>query len=218
MPDMLFQLGSRLTEGLAIEKALEEVGESMKDTEIGDFLANIMEKLRRSGLGLEELMFSDDAGILTRHPSRKLRATMKLVIETVSKNPEIAGSMLMSMSNHMRELVNTDKDMQVKLRSTIDSMKNTALFFAPVIMGVTVGLYRLLSQTFGEMQGSQPIPDFYFIMVMGIYLLMTVAVIIAFCSGIENGRGKWQADVAVALPVSAIVFSITSLGALMAFG
>lgn len=218
MPDMLFQLGSRLTEGLAIEKALEEVADSMKDTEIGNFLANLMEKLRRSGLGLEELMFSDDTGMLTRHPSRKLRATMKLVVEAASKNPEMAGSMLMSMSNHMRELANTDKDMQVKLRSTIDSMRNTALFFAPVIMGVTVGLYGLLSQTFGEMQGTQSIPEFHFIMIMGVYLLMTVAIIIAFCSGIENGRGKWQSEVAIALPVSAIVFSITSLGALMAFG
>ncbi len=218
MPDMLFQLGSRLTEGLAIEKALEEVADSMKDTEIEKFLSCLMEKLRRSRLGLEELMFSDEAGILTRHPSRKLRATMKLVVEASGKNPEMAGSMLMSMSNHMRELANTNKDMQVKLRSTIDSMRNTALFFAPVIMGVTVGLYRLLSQTFGEMNAGQSIPEFHFIMVMGVYLLMTVAIIIAFCSGIENGRGKWQRDVAVALPVSAIIFSITSLGALMAFG
>lgn len=218
MPDMLFQLGSRLTEGLAIERALEEVADSMKGTEIGNFISDLMEKLRRSGLGLEELMFSDETGVLARHPSKKLRATMKLVVEAASKNPEIAGSMLMSMSNHMRALANTDRDMRVKLRSTIDSMKNTALFFAPIIMSVTVGLYQLLSQTFGEMQGSQSIPEFHFIIIMGVYLLMTVAVIIAFCSGIENGKGKWMPDVAAALPVSAIIFGVTSLGALLAFG
>ena len=218
MPDMLFQLGSRLTEGKAIERALEDVALSMDGTESGNFLARLISSLRRSGMGLEELLFSAESGILTKHPSRKLRATMKLVVEASEKNPEIAGAMLMSMSNHMRELANTDKDMRVKLRSTIDSMKNTALLFAPLIMGVTVGLYRLLSQTFGEMNSTQSMPESYFIMVMGLYLLMTVAIIISFCSGIENGRGKWRPDVAVALPVSATIFSITSLGALLAFG
>ncbi len=218
MPDMLFQLGSRLTEGKAIERALEDVAQSMDGTEVGNFLSKLIGKLRRSGMGLEELLFSGESGILTNHPSRKLKATMRLVIESSEKNPEIAGTMLMSMSNHMRELANTDKDMRVKLRSTIESMRSTALFFAPVIMGVTVGLYRLLSQTFGEMNGAQAMPESYFIMVMGLYLLMTVAIIISFCSGIENGKGKWKPDVAVALPVSAIIFSVTSLGALMAFG
>ena len=218
MPDMLFQLGSRLTEGKAIERALEDVALSMDGTESGIFLSRVISSLRRSGMGLEELLFSAESGILTKHPSRKLRATMKLIVEASEKNPEIAGTMLMSMSNHMRELANTDKDMRLKLRSTIDSMKNTALLFAPIIMGVTVGLYRLLSQTFGEMNGAQSMPEPYFIMVMGLYLLMTVAIIVAFCSGIENGRGKWKPDVAVALPVSAIIFSFTSLGALLAFG
>jgi len=217
MPDMLFQLGSRLTEGLAIEKALEDIAETMKDTEMGDFLSGMVITLGRSGMGLDEFLFSEESGMLANHPSRKLKATMKLVVEASEKNPEIAGSMLMSMSNHMRDLANTDRDMRVKLRSTIDSMRNTALFFAPVIMGVTVGLYRLLSQTFGEIQGTQTIPEFHFIMIMGIYLLMTVAIIIAFCSGIENGKNKWQPDVALALPVSAIIFSLTSLGALLAF-
>ena len=218
MPDMLFQLGSRLTEGKAIERALEDVALSMDGTESGIFLSRVISSLRRSGMGLDELLFSAESGILTKHPSRKLRATMKLIVEASEKNPEIAGTMLMSMSNHMRELANTDKDMRLKLRSTIDSMKNTALLFAPIIMGVTVGLYRLLSQTFGEMNGAQSMPEPYFIMVMGLYLLMTVAIIVAFCSGIENGRGKWKPDVAVALPVSAIIFSFTSLGALLAFG
>ncbi len=218
MPDMLFQIGSRMAEGLAIERALEEVGQSMDGTQAGDFLLGLVNGLGRSGRGLEEYLFSDDGGIMPPHPSRKLKATMRLMVEASKKNPETAGKLLMSMSNHMRELSKTDRELKVKMRATIDSMRNTALFFAPVIMGVTVGLYHLLNSTFEEMQGQEGMPDFLFVSVMGTYLLLTVAIIIVFCSGIEKGRSRWREDLAFSLPVSAMIFSISSLGALLAFG
>ncbi|MBA3044961.1 MAG: type II secretion system F family protein [Candidatus Thermoplasmatota archaeon] len=218
MPDMLFQLGSRLGEGLALERAIEDVSRTMADTEIGEFLGDVLARMRRSGAGLSGVLFSRDIGILNTHPSRKLRAAMRLVVEAAGKDPDMAGSILITMSNHMRELANSDKDMRLKLRSTIDSMKNTAILFAPVIMGVTVGLYSLLSRTFGEMNGAETMPAPLFIMIIGIYLLMTVATIMYFCAGIEHGRGRWKRDAGIALPVAALIFCVCSLGALMAFG
>jgi len=218
MPDMLFQLGSRLGEGQALERALDDVAVTMAGTEIGEFLGGALARMRRSGTGLGEILFNAEDGILNNHPSRKLRASMRLIIEAAAKDPETAGTILIAMSNHMRDLANSDKEMRLKLRSTIDSMKNTAILFAPVIMGVTVGLYKLLADTFGDMNGAATMPAPYFILIIGIYLLATVATIMYFCSGIEHGRGRWKRDTAVALPVAAIIFCITSLGALMAFG
>jgi Flp pilus assembly protein TadB len=218
MPDMLFQLGSRLGEGMALERALEDVARTMKDTEMGEFLGDVLSRLRRSGAGINDVLFSSTMGLMPKHPSRKLGAAMRLVVESAGKDPETAGSILITMSNHMRDLANSDKDMRMKLRSTIDSMKNTAILFAPVIMGVTVGLYALLSQTFSEMNGAVTMPAPYFIMVIGIYLLMTVATIMYFCSGIEHGRGRWKRDTGLAMPVAAIIFCVCSLGALLAFG
>ena len=217
MPDMLFQLGSRLGEGMALERALEDVARTMKDTEMGDFLGDLISRLRRSGAGINDVLFSGTFGIMPKHPSRKLGAAMRLVVESAGKDPETAGNILINMSNHMRDLANSDKDMRMKLRSTIDSMKNTAILFAPVIMGITVGLYALLSQTFSEMNGTETMPTPRFIMIIGIYLLMTVVTIMSFCSGIEHGRGRWKRDTGIALPVAAIIFCVCSLGALLAF-
>jgi Flp pilus assembly protein TadB len=218
MPDMLFQLGSRLGEGLALERALEDVSRTMRDTEMGKFLAEVLSRLRRSGAGISDVLFSGSFGLMPRHPSRKLRAAMRLVVEAAAKDAETAGNILITMSNHMRDLANSDKEMRLKLRSTIDSMKNTAILFAPVIMGVTVGLYALLSQTFGEMNGAETMPTPYFILVIGVYLLMTVTTIMYFSSGIEHGRGRWKRDTGMALPVAAVIFCVCSLGALLAFG
>ncbi len=218
MPDMLFQLGSRLGEGVALEKALEDAAETMAGTEMGGYLGSIIARMRRSGQGLEDVLFSPSNGMMTHHPSRKLRAAMRLTVEAARKDAETAGSILITMSNHSRDLANSDREVRLKLRSTIDSMKNTAILFAPVIMGVTVGLYALLSRTFAEMNGSVPMPAPYFIMIIGIYLLLTVGTIMYFCSGIEHGRGRWKRDTAIALPVAAIIFCVTSIGALMAFG
>jgi Flp pilus assembly protein TadB len=218
MPDMLFQLGSRLGEGRSLESALEDVSRTMRDTEMGVFLSDVLARTRRSGAGLHETLFAGRNGMLVRHPSAKLRATMRLVTEAAAKDQETVSGMLMTMSNHMRDLSASDKDMRLKLRSTIDSMRNTALLFAPVIMGVTVGLYGLLSGTFSEMNGSEAMPTPHFIAVIGVYLLATVATMTYFCSGIEKGKGRWRRDTAAALPVAAMIFCVTSVSALLAFG
>ncbi len=217
MPDMLFQIGSRLGEGTALEKAIEDVSATMSGTEAGIFLAEVLSKMRRGGGSLGDVLFSVN-GMAARHPSSKLRAAMRLMTEATAKDSETAGGMLIAMSNHMRELASSDRDMRIKLRSTVDSMKNTAVLFGPVIMGVTVGLYGLLSETFSDMNGSAAMPTPCFVMIIGIYLLTTVATIMYFCSGIERGRGHWKGDVAAALPVSALIFCAVSLGSLMAFG
>jgi len=217
IPDMLFQMGSRLGEGQALERAMEDVAETLSGTEIGNFLADVLARMRRSGNSLGDVLFSDE-GTVTVHPSMKLRAALRLTVEAAGKDPEIAAGMLITMSNHMRELASSDREMRIKLRSTVDSMKNTAILFGPVIMGVTVGLYGLLSETFSGMNGSAAMPAPYFIIIIGIYLLATVATIMYFCSGIERGRGHWRRDVATALPLSAMIFCAASLGSLMAFG
>ncbi len=217
IPDMLFQLGSRLGEGQALERAIEDAAETLSGTEIGNFLVSILARMRRGGNSLGDVLFSDD-GIVAVHPSRKLRAALRLAVEAAGKDPETAAGMLITMSNHMRELASSDREMRIKLRSTVDSMKNTAILFGPVIMGVTVGLYGLLSETFSGMNGSAAMPTPYFIMIIGIYLMATVATIMYFCSGIERGRGHWKRDVATALPLSAMIFCAASLGSMMAFG
>ena len=76
MPDMLFQLGSRLSEGQALERAMEDVARSMDGTEMGEFLARAVGRMKRSGQALSVAILSPDEGILASYPSRKLFGTM----------------------------------------------------------------------------------------------------------------------------------------------
>jgi Flp pilus assembly protein TadB len=219
MPDMMFQLGARLVEGLALEAALEEVAVSMEGSEIGRFLSESIGKMKLSGQSLNDVLLSKN-GLLEKYKSRKLAATMKLILDSAEKDQQTAGDILITMSNHMRDLSKADKEMRLKLRSTVDSMRATALIFAPVIMGVTVGLYSLLGTAFSEMNGTDIMPVPIFTAIIGIYLIFTIITIIYFCSGIENGRSKADASrqIGAALPLATLIFFATSLGALMAFG
>ncbi len=220
MPDMLFQLGSRLSEGQALERAMEDVARSMDGTEMGEFLARAVGRMKRSGQALSVAILSPDEGILVSYPSRKLFGTMKLVIDSAEKDPQAAGRTMISMSNHMRDLANTDREMRLRLRSTVDSMRSTALLFAPVIMGVTIGLYSLLGRTFGDVNGGDIIPVPLFIMLIGVYLMFSVATIIYFCTGIEKGRSKTEMSrqIGMAIPLATTIFCAIALGALMMFG
>jgi len=106
-----------------------------------------------------------------------------------------------------------EHDIKTSLKSSVDSMKATGMIFAPLVMGVTAGLYFLLSGVFGGFgQGPQMIPPYLFLLVIGIYLLLTVVIIIYFCTGIEHGADKIERkyQTAFGIPVALLVFTVAT--------
>jgi hypothetical protein len=83
-PDALFQLGSRIAEGLPLEVALEKTAETMKGTLVADIFRRTAYILQITRTTLEEALFGS-MGVLRDHPSRAIKATMKTVTETVKK-------------------------------------------------------------------------------------------------------------------------------------
>ena len=65
--------------------------------------------------------------------------------------------------------------------------------FAPPIMGVTVGLFALLSRTFADAgEGVEMMPIWLFAAVVGVYLVLMVLVISHFCPGCSTATTTWS--------------------------
>jgi len=97
-------------------------------------------------------------------------------------------------------------------------MKATGVIFAPMVMGVTVALYAFLSNTFLDLQDVLPtamIPVPAFQLILGVYLMITVVVIMYFVAGIEWGEDWVERKFLVgsALPIAVLIFSLTAVGA-----
>lgn len=222
-PDAIFQLGSRVGEGMPVEAAMAKAAEMMKDTEAAALFDRIALALRLTRSTLDEVLFGRK-GLLVDFPSRTVTATMRMVVESVKKDSLAAGQTIVGMSHYLRDLKKLDSDIRVQLGSVMDTMRTTAMFFAPLVMGITAALFMVLSTvTQGiDLGGAaqlglsvavkESVPAPLFTLIIGVFLLLTVTIIMFFTSGIRCGPDpvELKYEIGTAIPVAMAVFTLAT--------
>jgi Flp pilus assembly protein TadB len=220
-PDALFQLGSRIGEGMPVETAMAMSSETLKGTEAAALFSRIAFELRLTRSTLDEVLFGK-RGILADFPSRTVAASMRMVVESVKKDSAAAGQAVVGISHYLKDLRKLDSDIRIQLGSVMDTMRTTAIFFAPLVMGITAALFMVLSTVTrgidlggaGELGLSvavkESVPAPLFTLIIGAYLLLTVTIIMYFTSGIRSGPDPVQRryEIGTALPVAMAVFTL----------
>jgi len=198
-PEALFQLGNRIAEGKPIETALERTASTMKNTLIAKLFGKISYNLQVTRSSLKNVLYGP-SGLLTRSPARTVKNTMHTVVEASTKDPKTAGKTIMLISNYLSELKKVEKELRERLEEVTGMMTQTAIFIAPLVMGVTVILYQLLAvnlQTYDmpkEMNvelfgfGQNTISPMVLAVSIGIYLIQLMLVVGYFVSRIEFGK------------------------------
>jgi Flp pilus assembly protein TadB len=227
-PDALFQLGSRIAEGKPIEHALEKTANSMEGTEISTVFRKISYHIQISRAPLRDALFGMK-GVLRDSHSRTIKATMRTVVESVKKDAATAGAIIINFSNYLRELKKVEHDTETRMNQVMTMMVSTAMIFAPIVMGITVSLYFMLSRILGEIPplggggmaglgfgvapagagfGSTIAPEI-FSLIIGIYLVITVIIIVYFVAGIRHGEDMIERKVLIGngVPIALIVYT-----------
>ncbi len=209
-PDALFQLGTRMSEGSPPERAMLETASSMKDAHISGLLLKAHYRTMVFGHTHEAALFGDK-GLLLDLPSTMISATMRSFVEIASKDSVKAGQMIVKTAEHLKDLQRLKEETGRKLRTSTDSMKMTALFFSPVVMGVTFSLYCLLVDTFGRVGSSGYLmgPD-QFLVILGLYIVLMAGIVLYFVSGIERSESiERDYSVGTGVIISAAVFTLS---------
>ncbi len=225
LPDALFQLGSRIVEGAPLELAMQTVGEVLATEDVGRELTDISYRLQISKKPAEDILFGDD-GYLTNHPSALLRSTMGIVIRSTSKDAITAGKIIIETSNYVRDLKKAESDIRIAMTEQVSNMQNTAVIFGPVSLGITTSMYLLMMNTFegmnlssmGDSQMSmfdprKAIPLWGFSMIIGMYLILSLLVIIYFSTGILYGDDNVERKhtMSRAIPVALLIYAVSFL-------
>lgn len=209
-PDALFQLGSRIAEGIPPEAAFKKTADSMKGTDIGELLEKITCTLQINRLPLESALFGGD-GVLEGYPSKTIRATMKTVVELTKKDPKEGGKTIVQISRYLRDMEEMDHEIRSRLSQSVGMMKGTAMVFAPVVMGVVSSLYFMLQDIFTQISNIEMISPSGFTGVLGIYLILMGMVITYFTSGIKSRLDlvEFKFDLGIVISVSITIFSVS---------
>jgi Flp pilus assembly protein TadB len=216
LPDALFQIGSRVADGMALEPAIRRTASSMNDEPLAHLLRRVLAHMTLKRTSATEALFGRE-GALTGFPSENVSASLKTIVEMARKDVSSAGRTIVAVSDHMRDLRKVDREVASRLRPVTDMMRSTAVLFAPVILGITSALYLVVARLAPSLPFSSgaaaPIPVGAFSLVLGTFVMVITAATMLFTARLSHGddpvEGRYQA--ARALPVAIGVFSVASI-------
>lgn len=210
-PEALYQVGVMMANGVPLERAFQKAASAMPGTDIARLFGQISIQMSAKRKTLHEILFAR-GGILNEVESSQIRATMKTVVAICDKDPESAGRAVMSISGYLRDIDSLDKEITKQLSNTVSMMHMTAAVLAPLVLGITTGLYSLIAHTLPAGSQGGLVPEHIFCAILGVYLIMTVLISTYYCSGIDNGPGKreFMNLAGRTLPVSMSVFLVSS--------
>ncbi len=208
----LFQLGSRIGDGLPAEIAFGEVARNMRGTPTGSFFNFININLRQLGMGLREAIFNEERGAVMYFPSKLIESSMMVLLEGAKRSPQVVAKSLISISEYVSRIRSVNERLKDLLADILSSMKSQVLFLTPMIAGIVVGvgsmivsIINLLGQQFqnlpagetGELGGvgglvgifniKDVIPGYYFQLVVGLFVVETIIILSILANGIERG-------------------------------
>jgi len=199
LKDTVFDLGNRMLSGENFETA--SIGSIARREACTDLSTD---------LSREYSLCRGDIGSAISKVIRPISAEMAMGLHNIhicsEKDMDDAGRLAVTLGKQFQNRASTQKDLELKLKSTTDMMVGTAMFFAPMVLGMSVSMLEPLSHltNYSSQSGTSTI--------LGIYLVELCALISVLVSSLGNGesipRMVWR--FCFMCPVSLAVFAICS--------
>ena len=207
----LFQLGSRIGDGLPAEIAFGKVAAVMEDTISGKFFTLVHINITRIGMSVQKAIFDKGRGALKFYPSDLIESSMKVLVEAGRKGPLVASQALINVSEYIKQMHRVDERLKDLMGDVISSMRSQALFLTPVISAIVVAITSMITKILGTLGnkfnelGAQSggvggsavlslfgtgIPTYQFQIVVGLYVVQLSYILTVIGNGIENGPDK----------------------------
>ncbi len=205
LEDTLFRTGARMLEGENFESALNKASQDASDTS---------SRTTRM-LSLRSLISGED---FARAPasapcpgcSNALEG-FRVVREAAAKDELAAGLLAMDIASYLRDLRDLESTLKSRLKPTVSMMRTTSYALGPVVLGITYAIYRSLGGVTASGRGG--IGAELFLLVLGVFLIETNAVVTYFLWGLEGGRNRSTlfSALGTCILVSEIVYVSTAL-------
>ncbi|MBU5688348.1 MAG: hypothetical protein KQA31_03005, partial [Candidatus Aenigmarchaeota archaeon] len=205
--EAIYILGSTIRSGQPLEASLRKTNERLKDQKIHSFFEKIINTMNTMGVTLKEAIFNKDFGVIKHYPSKTIKNTMKIVVESSSKGLNTAASTLTAISQYMKNVHDVDEHLKQFLEDVTSSMSLISSFLVPLAAGVVVGLGAIImkilifvASLFNQLPIDQqeiPIigtkieaimPIEVLIIIVGIYMIELIISINIFRIQIEKGN------------------------------
>ncbi|MCD4759980.1 hypothetical protein K8R33_03760 [archaeon] len=211
----LFQLGTRIGDGIPSELAFKDVAKTMSGTPAGKFFGKVHLNLVKGGMSLKEAIFNPENGAYLDYPSPLVQSSMEVLLESSRKGPKIVAQSLTSISQYVGNVHKVNERLKDLLAEIISSMQSQIKFMAPVISGIVVGISSMIVGVISKLSNlldqvnagdvsagfdvstvadmfskTDAIPGYWFQVVVGVYVIQIIYILSVLVNGIEFGVDK----------------------------
>ena len=143
--DSLYILASRLGENKPVEEALRHTRDFLPDLAVSErIFGRTIENIELLGMPLEAAVFDPMYGSLKNIPSNIIQGSMRLLIDSVQLGVNLAARTLISLSLQLSNSEKVSRMLSVLVSDIISMTRTLALFIAPIVLGITVGLQKVI--------------------------------------------------------------------------
>ena len=202
----------------------------MKGSKIGKIFSNSSYNLMARRTTLKEALFNKEYGSLRNIFSDRIRAIMKIFVEGARKSHKATGNAIIKIADHLKQLQDVERNIKNNLGVLTSTLHSTATIFAPMIAGITLGITKLITNVLSGMNFSisesmsilifgnekfslAKISYDYFILTIGIYILLLVMLLLRFANGIDEGDDyiEYMYSIGREMPLATIIFALSTI-------
>ncbi len=224
----LFQLGNRIGDGLPAEVAFGRVSQTLAGTQSGEFFSAVSANITQRGMSLEQAIFDPKSGAVLRYPSAIIGSSMKMMVESVRKGPDVAARSLTNISRYIKEIHRVNERLRDLMADIISDLKSQIKFLTPAIAAIVVGITSMITLILGKLDvaqsrgslagaegignilGGEGIPTYYFQIIVGVYIVELIYILTVLGNQVENGADKFneEYELGTNLTKSTLIYSM----------
>jgi hypothetical protein len=176
LPDFLHAIGSKMAAGRAAEQALLEAVEASTKSPLASRLRGVLFDVMVGRRSLEQAIEADEA---VRSAARVYPA-MRLMALAAARDAASSGQVVLHLAEFERLRHDAAESTRTRVRSIVETSRTTVVVFAPLILGITAGMFSLLARVSvmtltGASGGSSSMTADAFGAMVAVYLAIQVA-------------------------------------------
>jgi hypothetical protein len=185
LPDALYLVGRRVSDGIAVERAVADAAEELEGI-AGETFESAARRQRQLRVGVETA-FVGEHGALTEIPSQRAQSGARLLGMAAGAGPP-AGRALVETADHLDELQRVEREARRSLGRVTSTLSNTAAFFGPLVGGATVALADSVGTT-EALDGGAP-ETAGLGLAIGVYVLLLAVLLTGISTGLQRGLDR----------------------------
>ncbi len=152
--DSLYILASRMGENKPVEEAFKHTINFLPDFKISKVFSKIMDNISILAMPLDKAVFDKDYGALKEVPSSVIHGSMKLLIDSVELGVNVAARTMISLSIQLSNQEKVNETLKILISDISQTMKVMSLFIAPMVLGITTSLQKIVVITISNISAS----------------------------------------------------------------